>query len=364
MEDFDFLGDGTGSQTAPKSKFERDLEKFGDISTLKDAKKAEEDRLRQAGKSYDISEKDDPNAGPLDKPDFLKQQGNIDRDALILNAAAASMSDEAEAEAYAAKYAAQLLSAAEKEEQGKAEKPIPQVTYAAPAVKTADDDDDNIVVVKNDDADVPEKSAPQRVVVPPQDNGLPVLAELSDVWIEEAAKTMGYTDVVLSEREKDQIRKKEDSKVATFLEKSLREKTRVSTAVFTEKKLRTAKTGRILVFVCAAVCLILGAFCFITLRASNEVVAYAGAVLAVAAVLSLIKVRLFARIMKFALLLSVFAFAAAGLFTEMYQGIELYNAVVYIVGVVLSLAVLGILAFSQPVSAYYMTDMKKEELQL
>jgi hypothetical protein len=362
MEDFDFLGDGTGSQTAPKSKFERDLEKFGDISTLKDAKKAEEDRLRQAGKSYDISEKDDPNAGPLEKPDFLKQKGNMDRDALILNAAAASMADEAEAEAYAAKYAAQLASAAENEP-AKPAKPIPQVTYAAPAVKTADDDDDNIVVIKNDDDGVSAKSAPERVIVPPQDNGLPVLADLSDVWVEEAAKAMGYKDVVLSEREKEQIRKKEDSKVAKHLEKSLREKTRVSTAVYTEGILRTAKTGRIMVFVCAAVCLLLGAFCFIT--AGNSIVAYAGGILAVAAVLSLIKVRFFARIMKFVLLLAVFAFAGAGLLTEMYDGrITSYNVVFYTIGVVISLAALGVLAFAQPVAAYYKTDIKQEELKI
>jgi hypothetical protein len=361
MEDFDFLGDGTGSQVAPKSKFERDLEKFGDISTLKDAKKAEEDRLRQAGKSYDISEKDDPGAGPLEKPDFLKQKGNMDRDALILNAAAATMADEAEAEAYAAKYAAQLASADEKTA---AAKPIPQVTYSAPAVKTADDDDDNIVVVKNDDDDgVKTNSTPERVIVPPQDNGLPVLADLSDVWVEEAAKAMGYKDVVLSDREKEQIRKKEDSKVAKHLEKSLREKTRVSTAVYTEGILKTAKTGRIMVFVCAAVCLIFGAFCFITVQ--NAIVAYMGGILAVAAVLSLIKVRFFARIMKIVLLLSVFAFSAAGLLTEMYDGrITSYNVVVYTIGVAVSLAALGVLAFSSPVAQYYNTDIKKEELKL
>jgi hypothetical protein len=363
MEDFDFLGDGTGSQSAPKSKFERDLEKFGDISTLKDAKKAEEERLRQAGKSYDISEKDDPGAGPLEKPDELKRRGNVDRDQLI--GLSNSAVDEDEAEAYAAKYAEALESGAPTPpvNSGTASSPLPSVTYAAPAVEA---EDDGIVVVKNEDED-DEPSAPKpttaHTVVPRQENGLPALADLSDTWVDEAAKAMGYKDVVLSDREKQQIRQKEESKLAKHLEKSLREKTRVSESVYSEGILKTAKIGRVMVFVCSAVCIILGGFSYFFL--DNEIIRYAGAILAGLALLNLIKLRLFSRIFKVYMILSAFAFAFPGLLTEMYnETLSAYDTTVYTIGVVISLAVLGVLAFAPPVTKYYNTDMRKSELQI
>jgi hypothetical protein len=366
MEDFDFLGDGTGSQSAPKSKFERDLEKFGDISTLKDAKKAEEERLRQAGKSYDISEKDDPGAAPLEKPDALKRRANIDRDELIGMSSPVPSYDEDAAEAYAAKYAEALESGAPTPPAGavtETSAPLPSVTYAASDVQA---EDDGIVVVKNEDED-DEPSAPKpttaHTVAPRQDNGLPVLADLSDTWVEEAAKNMGYEDIVLSEREKQQIRQKEESKLAKHLEKSLREKTRVSESVYSESILKTAKIGRAMVFICSAVCIALGGFSYFFL--DNEIIRYAGAILAGLAVLNFIKLRFFSRVFKLYLLLSAFAFAFPGLLTEMYnETLTAYDTTVYTIGVVISLAVMGVLAFAPPVAKYYNTDMRKSELQI
>jgi hypothetical protein len=364
MEDFDFLGDGTGSQSAPKSKFERDLEKFGDISTLKDAKKQEEERLRQAGKSYDVSEKEDPNAGPLEKPDSLKRRGNVDRDELI-GMSVPVVVDEDAAEEYAAKYAEALESGTPTPvvtpEPAAPKTPLPSVTYAASAVKT--EDDDNIVVVKNDDPVVPAKPAVQHTVAPRQENGLPVLADLSDVWVDEAAKAMGYKDIVLSEREKQQIRSKEESKLAKHLEKSLREKTRVSESQYTEGLLKTAKVGRVMTFVCIGICIILGVFSYFFI--GNVIIKYAGAILAVVAALNFIKLRFLSRVFKLYLLLTAFAFAFPGLLTEMYdEKLTTAGLVIYTIGVVISLAVLGIMSFAPPVMKYYNTDMRKSELQI
>jgi hypothetical protein len=366
MEDFDFLGDGTGSQVAPKSKFERDLEKFGDLSTLKDAKKAEEERLRQAGKSYDVSEKYDPGAGPLEKPDSLKSKGNIDRDALI--GMSVPVVNEDEAEEYAAKYAAGLAGEAAPGGSSAAtavKTPLPDVTYKAAAVE--DEKEDDIVVVKNDDDDVsasePASSAP-RVISPRQDNGLPALADLSDVWVEEAAKAMGYKDVVLSDREKQQIRMKEDTKLAKHLEQSLREKTRVSASQFTEEGLRTANAGRIMVYVAAAIGILLGGYTFFFLK-DNEIISYAGAILAVLGALTFIKLRLLGRLYKFGLLLAVGAYAFPGLMTGISSAtLTPVNQIIYIAGIVICVLVLGMLMFAPPVAKYYRTNIREEELQI
>jgi hypothetical protein len=371
MEDFDFLGDGTGSQSAPKSKFERDLEKFGDLSTLKTAKKQEEDRLRQAAKSYDISEKDDPGARPLEKPDFLKSQGNIDREDLITPSV--PVVDEDEAEEYAAKYAAALADAASAAEPGKpaatpaaaSAAPLPDVTYKAADVAAPETEDDNIVVVKDDDEHevIPVHKETQHTVVPRQENGLPVLADLSDAWLDEAAKQMGFKDVVLSDREKIQLRAKEDAKLAKHLEKSLREKTRVSASQYTEENLRTANTGRITVFVCAAICIILGVATFIL--SNNVIIHYSGAILAVLGALSFIKLRFFARVLKFWLFISTGAFAFAGLLTGISTGeLTPLLRIFYIVGTALCLLIVGILLFSPAVSKYYHTNMREAELQI
>jgi hypothetical protein len=372
MEDFDFLGDGSGSQSAPKSKFERDLEKFGDMSKLKDAKKEEEDRLRQAGKFYDISEKENTDI-PLPKPDSLKRRGNIDRDDLITSAvptltdddddtaqtlspadiAAAEMAAEEAAEE-AAKLAAQAVAALEN--------PMPTASYAGAEVKAESDD---VIVVKNDDDDEPEtvKTTSQRVVDPRQDNGLPTLTDLSDEWLDQAAKSMGYADVILSEREKEQLRLKENSKIATNLEKSLKEKTRVSTSEYTENKLKSAKGGRNLVFICAGLCILLGVFSYFFI--GNTVIRYVGAALVVFGALTFIKIRFLSKLLKIYLFVCLFAYIFAGLLSEMYaSALTDFGMIAYTAGVVVCLTVLGILSFTPSVVKYYRTNFREAEMQI
>ncbi|MDR0991963.1 MAG: hypothetical protein LBL87_03580 [Ruminococcus sp.] len=374
MEDFDFLGDGSGSQSAPKSKFERDLEKFGDMSKLKDAKKNEEERLKQAGKFYDISEKENTDI-PLPKPDSLKRRGNIDRDELITSAvptltddddsapalspaeiAAAEMAAEEAAEA-AAQLAAEAVAAL-----GGAPA-VPNVSYGGSATVTSEPE---VIVVKNesdDDDTEPAKPVIEHDIAPRQDNGLPVLADLSDEWLQEAAKSMGYKDVVLSDREKEQLRQKENVKIATNLEKSLKEKTRISTSEYTEGRLKSAKVGQVVVFVCAGLCIALGLFSWFFMR--NVVIQYAGAALVVFAGITLIKVRFLSRLLKAYLLVCLFAYIFAGLLSEMYAAVLTnFDLIAYTVGVVVCLTVLGILLFAPSVAKYYQTDFRKAERQI
>jgi hypothetical protein len=375
MEDFDFLGDGSGSQSAPKSKFERDLEKFGDISKLKDAKKDEEDRLRQAGKFYDISEKENTDI-PLPKPDSLKRRGNIDRDELITSAVPTLTDDDDSTPAFdtAAMAAAELAAEedAEKAAQIAAEavaalgNPVPTVSYSGSATEAADDDD-GVVVVKNEDDDdddsAPVNKTQEHVIQPRQDNGLPTLTDLSDEWLDQAAKAMGYSDAILSEREKEQLRLKETNKIATNLEKSLKEKTRISTSEYTEGRLKSAKIGRIIVFVCAGLCILLGLFSYFFI--ANTVIRYVGAALVVFAALTFIKIKFLSKLLKIYLFVCLFAYIFAGLLSEMSSSVLTnFGLIAYTAGVIVCLAVLGILSFTPSVVKYYRTNFRQDEREI